>query len=148
MNDRTPAAEPAADAAFDRLAGLAAVAGAAISFVYAVAFVIIKNDLLAAVALMAGGLVSAVALLAVYQRVRSAGPLAALGLLLAFVGTMGAAVHGAYDLAAVLHPPTASLGGLSPIDPRGVLTFGVSGLGVLLLSWAGLVKFPGGNETG
>ena len=47
-------------------------------------------------------------------------------------------MHGAYDLANVLHPPTTALEGPNPIDPRGFLTFGVAGLGVLLLAWAAL----------
>ena len=138
MNDRTAAGAPLDDAGFDRLAGWAAIAGAAIALVYAIAFVVLKYNLLAAVALMAGGLLSAVALFAVYSRVKPAGPLAALGLLLAFVGVIGAAVHGAYDLAIVLHPPTVALDTPNAVDPRGFLTFGVSGVGVLLLSWAGL----------
>jgi hypothetical protein len=48
-------------------------------------------------------------------------------------------VHGAFDLAVAIHPEEAGLsGGPFPVDPRGFLTFGVTGLGVLLLSWAGL----------
>src|SRR5438309_239411 len=129
MNDRSAPTAPPSEVAFDHLAGWAAVAGAALALVYAIAFVVIKNDLLAAVALMAGGLVSALALFAVYGRVKPAGQLAALGLLLAVVGTMGAAVHGAYDLAIVLHPPTVALDTPNAVDPRGVLTFGVSGFG-------------------
>jgi hypothetical protein len=80
-----------------------------------------------------------VALFAVYARVRGAGPLATLGLVLGLAGTMGAALHGAYDLANVLHPEAVGAGGGPfPADPRGFLTFGVAGLGVLALSRAGL----------
>jgi hypothetical protein len=53
---------------------------------------------------------------------------------------LGAAIHGAYDLAVVLHPEAAGPAGNGPfpVDPRGFLTFGVAGLGVLLLSMAGM----------
>jgi hypothetical protein len=130
----------ATDHRFDRWAGWAALAGVVSSLVYTVAFVVLKNDLLASLGLLAGGLTSAAALFAVYERVRAAGPLATLGLALGLVGTIGAAVHGAYDLANVLHPPATALAGPNPIDPRGFLTFGVAGLGVLGLSWAGLAN--------
>jgi hypothetical protein len=135
------------DHRFDRWAGWAAVLAVVASLVYTVGFVggsrgwIDANlgALLAAKGLTAGGLLSAVALFAVYERVRGGGALARLGLVLALVGTMGAALHGAYDLANVIHPEAAgTLGGPFPADPRGFLTFGVAGLGVLALSWAGM----------
>jgi hypothetical protein len=125
---------------FDRWAGISAVAGAAISIVYSIAFVVLQNDLVAAVALMLGGLFSAVALLGVYEHVKAAGPLASLGLVLGLAGTLGAAIHGAYDLANVLHPPQTPLDGPNPVDPRGFLTFGVAGVGVIDLSLAGLSR--------
>jgi hypothetical protein len=128
----------APDRRFDTLGGVAALAAALVSIVYAAAFVVLRNDLLASLALMAGGLLSAAALFAVYERVRGAGPLATLGLAFGFIGTIGAAVHGAYDLANVFHPPSAGLAGPHPIDPRGFLTFGVAGLGLICLSIAGL----------
>ena len=116
-----------------------ALAAVVSSLVYTVAFVVLKNDLLAALGLASGGLLSAAALFAVYERVRGAGPLARLGLVLGLAGTLGAALHGAFDLAVALHPEAAgSLSGPFPADPRGFLTFGVAGLGVLALSWAGL----------
>ena len=56
------------------------------------------------------------------------------------VGTAGAIVHGGYDLANVLHPPAALPAAdlPFPVDPRGLLTFGISGPGVLALSAAAL----------
>ena len=128
------------DARFDRWAGFAAIAGAVLSLVYAVTFVVTKTPVAYSLALTAGSLLSTAALFAVYARVKPAGSLAALGLVLALAGTLGAAVHGAYDIAVVLHPGAAGPtdGGPFPVDPRGFLTFGVAGLGVLLLSAAGL----------
>ena len=138
MNQSRRDSERAGDASFDRTAGYVAIAGAVVSFAYAVAFVAIGNQYLYSTLLMVGGLLSAVALLGVYQHVRAAGPLATVGLLFGFAGTLGAAVHGAFDLAVAVHPFEPALHGPNPIDPRGFLTFGVAGLGVILLSWAGL----------
>jgi hypothetical protein len=48
---------------------------------------------------------------------------------------LGSAIHGGYDLANGLHPPAALNTDLpNPVDPRGLLTFGVAGLGLLLLA--------------
>lgn len=61
-----------------------------------------------------------------------------MGLALALMGAFGAVAHGGYDLANTLNPPAADVitdAGLpSPVDPRGLLTFGVSGLGLLVLA--------------
>jgi hypothetical protein len=55
------------------------------------------------------------------------------------VGAIGSAIHGGYDLANALHPPASDLGALadlpSQVDPRGLLTFGVTGLGMLVIAW-------------
>ncbi|MDP9243568.1 MAG: hypothetical protein M3O77_00615 [Chloroflexota bacterium] len=52
-------------------------------------------------------------------------------LALGLAGALGAALHGGYDLANAINPPASDpIANLpSPIDPRGLLTFGVSGLG-------------------
>jgi hypothetical protein len=139
MDDRPAALAPATDERFDRICGFSALGAAALSVIYAISFAVLKTPLLSAVALMAGGLLSAVALYAVYQRVKPAGALAGLGLVLGLTGVLGAAIHGAYDLSIVLHPEAAGAGGPYPVDPRGFLTFGVAGLGVLVLSWSGLI---------
>jgi hypothetical protein len=144
MDDRLTEFPTATDERFDRIAGASAVGAAALSLIYAISFAVLKTPLLSAVALMAGGLLSAVALFAVYQRVKPSGTLASLGLALGLAGVLGAAIHGAYDLSIVLHPEAAGAGGPYPVDPRGFLTFGVTGVGILVLSWSGLIaaKLP------
>ena len=146
MDGRSTAMSPETDDRFDRLAGASALAAATLSLIYALAFVLLKSDQIAAGALLAGGLLSTVALLGFYGRVRAAGMLAMLGLFLGLVGTIGAAIHGAYDLAVILGPETdvpaifpGSVVGPNPVDPRGFLTFGVAGLGVLVLSSAAMM---------
>ncbi len=123
------------DATLARLGGWAAFASVVLALVYTVGFVALKDKNVYSPALFLGGLVNAVTLVAVYERVKvNASGLALLGLLFGFAGTLGAMIHGAYDVANLLHAP-AGLVDPMPVDPRGLLTFGVSGLGVLALSW-------------
>ena len=75
-----------------------------------------------------GGLLTAVVAVALFQRAREASaPGAFLAVALALFGSIGAAIHGGYDLANVLHPPLADVLATNelpnPVDPRGVLTF-------------------------
>lgn len=96
--------------------------------------------LLAALALLVGASLTVVTFAGVYRiLLDSAGGLALLALLLGVTGSLGAAVHGGYDLAVALHPPSGDLGAAGelphPIDPRGLLTFGVTGIGTLVVAW-------------
>lgn len=134
---------------YDRIAGLAAMAAGLAGFLYAVAFIGLvltgaAPDLgfgLASLLLLVGSLLGAVALTALYPRLKTVDPgFALLALVLGVGGTIGAAVHGGFDLANVLQPPTgeaeASMSGLpNYVDPRGLLTFGASGAGLLVASW-------------
>jgi hypothetical protein len=144
---RQPSADRGSESRLEHWAGLAAIAAGIGGIVYAVAFlggvVLGANPalgmLVASIALMLGGVLSLVVLVAVYRRVSAVSHgIALIGLALALMGSFGAVVHGGYDLANVLNPPAADVitdAGLpSPVDPRGLLTFGVSGLGLLVLA--------------
>lgn len=132
------------DADVERLAGYAAILTAIAGVGYAIAFVIVKSDLFSAIFLLAGSVLSLFVLVAVYERFRAIQPtFARVALVLAAVGAAGAAIHAGYDLANTLHPEAASSGTANPVDPRGLLTFGASGLallagGVLVTRVAGL----------
>ncbi|MDQ2935057.1 MAG: hypothetical protein M3R49_08805 [Chloroflexota bacterium] len=94
---------------------------------------------ISSVMLLLGGLLSSFVLFAVYERVRPAGPmLARWALALGLAGALGAALHGGYDLANAINPPASdpiALANLpSPIDPRGLLTFGVSGAAAFVVA--------------
>lgn len=121
---------------YERFAGLAAILAGLVGLLYSVSFVVLQNNLLSAVFLLAGGLLSLVALVALFNRLAEADAgFALLGLMLAGVSALGAAIHGAYDLANAIHPPVEAAGaaGLpNAIDPRGFLTFGLAGLAVLV----------------
>jgi hypothetical protein len=126
--------------AFDQVAAICAMLAGVSGVLYALAFLALKSDLLAALFLMLGGVFSAVALLAVYRHLREVDSgFAQLGLLLGVVGVLGAFIHGGYDLANAINPPTSNVLAAAnlpfPLDPRGLLTFGVAGVGTLVISW-------------
>ena len=133
---------------FERFAGRGAILAGLSGFLYSISFIVLRNDLLSALFLMLGGLFSTSAVTALYQRLRETeSGFALLGVLLSLSAALGSAIHGGYDLANALHPPASPASGLpNPIDPRGLLTFGVSGLGLFLLSWLMSQdrRFPGG----
>jgi hypothetical protein len=124
---------------FERFAGLSAILAAIAGLLYSISFVLLKNDLLVALFLMLGGLFSTAVLVAVYNRLKETDATFALwALLLSITGTFGAIIHGGYDLANAINPAAANvaLASLpSAIDPRGLLTFGVAGLGVFVMAW-------------
>lgn len=149
--------DPAA-AAYERFAGAGAIAAGVGGIVYSVAFLggVVEGWApqlgltVASIALMVGGFLSVLVLVALYRRLLdSAAAVALLGLMLVAVGATGAMVHGGYDLANTLNPPITDVLAQaqlpSPIDPRGLLTFGVSGIGLFVMAWltgrtAGLPK--------
>lgn len=138
-----------------RFSGLAAVGAGVAGFLYAVAFLglVLTGAApevgfgLASLLLLVGSLLGAGALTALYPRLRRVDPgFALLALVLGVGGTMGAAVHGGFDLANVVQPPgeaaEASMTGLpNYVDPRGLLTFAASGLGLLVASML-IVRSP------
>lgn len=123
--------------AFDRFAGLCGMGAALVGFLYAIAFVILRSDVLSALFLLLGGALSSAVLVALYGRLRPVDPGFALwAMLLTVAGALGSAIHGGYDLASTLHPPPNLPADIAnPVDPRGLLTFGLAGLGVLFLAW-------------
>jgi hypothetical protein len=124
------------EVSFERFAGVCAVGAGLVGFLYSVAFVVLRSAELSALFLLLVGLLTTVALLGVYQRVKGVEQgFAQLGVVLALVGSFGAAIHGGYDLANALHPPASpNLDLPSQIDPRGLLTFGITGLGLWTLA--------------
>jgi len=142
-----PSFSGGSDRTFEPWAGLAAILAGIGGVIYSVAFlggvVLGANPtlgmLVASIALMVGGVLSLFVLVAIYRRLLPVSPgVALLGLTLALMGALGSVLHGGFDLANVVNPPAADVlteAGLpSPVDPRGLLTFGMSGLGLLVLA--------------
>lgn len=129
-------ATPAQSASFEWFAGVCTILAGVSGLLYAVAFVVLQNELLSGLFLMLGGLLTTAALVAVYERVRETDPsFALLALLLGIAGSLGSAVHGGYDLANVINPPPSLPDLPNPVDPRGLLTFGVAAIALFLVSW-------------
>jgi hypothetical protein len=108
----------------------------------------------ASIALMAGAVLSVAVLIAIYRRIEAEDATAGLlGLVLVVAGAVGALAHGGYDLANVLHPPLTNVAAQAelpnPVDPRGLMTFGLSGLGLLVLTLLARrnAVLPGGLAT-
>lgn len=138
---------------FERFAGGAAFAVAIGGLAYSVAFVVsVKAESEAALAvswllLLLGGLLGSAVLVALYRRARDIESGFALwGLLLGAVGLLGSAIHGAYGLALEIHPAPELSGLPNAVDPRGLLTFGVTGLGLVVLS--AVIRRGGGLPPG
>ena len=130
-------AVPLPSTAYERFAGVCGIGAGLAGFLYAVAFILLRNDLLSALFLLLTGFLSTAALVAVYHRLRSTDADFALwGLLLGIVGALGATIHGGYDLANAINPPAgAPLDLPSQIDPRGLLTFGVAAIALFVVAW-------------
>ncbi len=136
-------------ASFEKFGGICAILAGIAGFLYAVSFIVVSRyipslgQLLSALFLMLGSLFSTAAFVAVYQRLREMNESFALwALLLGMVGLMGAAVHGGYDLANAINTVSTNLTDLpSQIDPRGLLTFGTTGVSLVIIAW--LIKSRG-----
>jgi hypothetical protein len=136
---------------FTRFAGTAALVVAVLGLAYSLTFVIALGDVgdwatyVKSLCLLTGGLLSLAVLIAVYEQLRDVdASFALLALVLGLAGGLGSASHGAYDLALVARPEDVLDTGLHHLDPRGFLTFAVSGLSFLLVGWLALrsARFP------
>jgi hypothetical protein len=128
-------------ATYRRFAGMVAYLVAIGGLAYSILFVIaVKADSKAAetaswALLLAGGVLTTAVLVALYQLLREADAgFAMWGLLLGFVGAAGSIIHGGFELARVIpNEVSVTLPG-NPVDPRGLLTFGVAGVALVVLS--------------
>jgi hypothetical protein len=121
---------------YDRFAAGAAIVTGVSGLLYAISFVVLRDELWSGLFLLLAGLFSTAALVAVYGRLRvTDASWALLALLLTGAGALGSTVHAGSDLANALHPPPSVPDLPSPVDPRGLMTFGVAGLGFLVTAW-------------
>ena len=127
---------------FRRFAACSALLAAATTLTFTVAFTVVVQEgerwaqWVSWTALFVGGLVSVPVVTALHARLGRHEPeLALVGLVLGVAGALGAAVHGAFELSVLANPPGPTGDLPSAIDPRGVLTFGVTGLATGLFGW-------------
>jgi hypothetical protein len=138
---------------FERFAGGCAIAVGLGTILYSVAFVIALRTTFppavtaTALLLLLGGFLTTPVSVALYLRLRPVEEGFALwALLLALLGAAGATIHGGFDLARLVGPPTLPTEIPNPVDPRGLLTFGVAGAAVFV--FASLIRRGGGLPRG
>jgi len=107
------------------------------AFAYAYAFVLAQSPFWSAVFLLLTGLFAVKIMAVLYRQLRDREEtLALIALLFGVAGTFGTLIHGGYDLATVLAPPANVFTDVAnQVDPRGLLTFGLTGIGVAMFSW-------------
>ena len=127
---------------FERFAGACAFAVAAGGVAYGIAFAETLRSspqwasTSAALLLLLGGMVGAAVVVALFERLRDTAPsLAVLGMAVGLVAVFGAAIHGGFDLAVIAHPPARPFDAPNPVDPRGLMTFGMAGLSLGVAAW-------------
>ena len=114
-----------------------AYVAAAAGFLYAVSFVVLQNPFLSALFLLLGGFAAVPVFVVLYNRLRSADHvIAQIALILGILGAAGTIMHGGFDLANALHPPSVlSTDVPNQADPRGLLTFGLTGIALIKIAW-------------
>jgi hypothetical protein len=128
---------------FQQFGGLCAILAGTFGFLYSLAFIVVARSnaqlggLLASLFLLLGGLSTTAALIALFQRVQTADEgFATWGRTLAITGAVGSIIHGGYDLANAIHVPENDPLNLTnlpnAVDPRGLLTFGMAGIGLII----------------
>jgi hypothetical protein len=86
--------------------------------------------------LLVGGILTALLFSGLSRSVEAVHePGARLAALIGTIGAVGSTIHGGYDLANEIHPPENPLAEFpNPVDPRGLATFGLVGLGFLIVA--------------
>jgi hypothetical protein len=129
--------------AYRRVAGYASLATGVGGFLYSVAFLLASRANAALglglswVILLLGAILVIPVLTALYEDNRQIEPpVALLALLFGALGFAGAIMHAGYEVANIVHLGSSPASNLaSQVDPRGLLTFGIAGLGLLLFGW-------------
>jgi hypothetical protein len=131
-----PKGDDGAIPGFEQFAGLCAIGAGIFGIVELYGFVVADSLALFGLGLLVASLLALPVVVWLYRLIQPAGPsLALLVLLLVATGVLGAVVHGGDDLADALSP-AGSVGPSGPngVDPRGLLTFGLTGLGFVGLA--------------
>lgn len=134
MENRANVAETQSSS-FEQFAAICSMLAGIAILLYSLSFLVLHSKLLSGLFLMLTGLLATAVLTAIYHRLRETDATFALwAFVLAIVGSLGAAIHGGYDLATAINNQAVS-NLPSAIDPRGLLTFGLTGIAVFAIAW-------------
>ncbi len=127
-------------AGFERLAGVCSLFVGLGALVYAIIFITIVEGNTETgpwfAILMLGALTTVPVLIALYYRLRAFDEAAALTfLVLGLFGAFGGVIHGGYELAAIVTPPTEPYYPGPESVTKGVLRYLVAGLSLLVIAW-------------
>ncbi|MGQ0802805.1 MAG: hypothetical protein ACT4PI_02910 [Actinomycetota bacterium] len=128
---------------FERFAGWCALLVALASVVFTIAFSVVVEEAereavwVSFTTLTVAGLVTVPVIVALWARLGTAEPQFALvALAVGLAGVIGSSVHGAYEIGVLSKPGKPDLSALPNFaDPRGFLTFAVTGLALILFGW-------------
>ncbi len=122
---------------FHKKIGISSFAAGISWLLYAYFFVIARDPFTSSLFLTIAGLMSLEVFVGLYTKLHDVDQgWALVALLLGIAGTLGTAIHGAFDLANAINPPLSLDPNLpSQVDPRGFLAFGVTGVAILKVSY-------------
>jgi len=130
---------------FEKWAGVDSILTGISVFLYALSFIVLSHSdpelggLLSALFLTLTGLLSVKVIVELCNSLKGLDEKWAFwAMLFALAGAFGAAIHGGYDLANTINPPSdLTFVGDSPsqVDPRGFLTFAAAAIGLGTFSW-------------
>ncbi len=131
---------------FEEFAASVAILNGLLAFLYAFTFIVLArslpelSNLLSPFFLMVGGLLTTAVMVELHQQLRKVnGGFALWALIIGSLGAAGAMIHGGFDLANAIHVPDSTPAYQAnlpnPVDPRGLMTFGLSGVALLVWSW-------------
>jgi hypothetical protein len=127
---------------FQRFAAGSAVVAAASSLTFTIAFAVVVREgdrwaqWVSWTTLLAGALCSLPVMTALHRRLAEAEPeFALLGFVVGVGAAFGAATHAAYEWSVLANTPETTSDLPSAIDPRGFMTFAVTGLALCLFGW-------------
>lgn len=114
-----------------------AILAGVFALLYAYFFVVAKDVTMYSLFLLLLGLSAMEVMVILYGKLKGAHTdMARIAFVFGVLGAFGMAVHGGYDLANAINPPSLANADLpSQVDPRGLLSFGFLGVGILKFSF-------------
>ena len=128
--------------AFNKWASISSYLTAAAGFLYTITFYWLNHSNSHAAALLnnkfllLAGLFGIAVFLQLFIDLRETNlGLAAWALTLGILGLAGSLIHGGYGLATTISAPAGAAAAVNPVDPRGLLTFGLTGLALVAFGY-------------